>query len=123
MCHHSLIYHDRNAKISMLFSGICLRYCFCYLYAITLGNKSKVEACKSCFPVLDVESGGGGMVFQAKSEKLVCFLNAKSRNSGKTKSKWLCLCDETVESEKEARRKVFSALNSFYRLPKLCFNL
>ena len=67
--------------------------------------------------------GGGGMVFQAKSEKLVCFLNAKSRNSGKTKSKWLCLCDETVESEKEARRKVFSALNSFYRLPKLCFNL
>ena len=63
------------------------------------------------------------MVFQAKSEKLVCFLKVKSRNSGKTKSKWLFLCDETVESEKEARRKVYSALNSFYRLPKLCFNL
>ena len=42
------------------------------------------------------------MVFQVKLEKLVCFLKIKSRNSGKTKSKWLCLCDETVESEKEA---------------------
>ena len=42
------------------------------------------------------------MVFQVKLEKLVCFLKVKSRNSGQTKSRWLCLCDETVESEKEA---------------------
>ena len=86
MCHHSLIYHDRNAKISMLFSGICLRYCFCYLYAITLGNKSKVEACKSCFPVLDVESGGGHG-FSGKIREISMFFKCKITKLRKNKVK------------------------------------
>ena len=91
MCCHSLIYHGRNTKISMLFSGICLRYYLYYLYTITFGNKSKAEACKLCFEALDVESGRGEHDFLDKIREISMFLKVKSRNSGKNKSKWLCV--------------------------------
>ena len=111
MCCHSLMYHDRNTKISMLFSGICWRYYFCYLYAIALSNKGRAEACKSCFAVLNVESGRKSMIFQVKQRNQYVFkgkIRKLTKNEIKILSEtWLCLCGEIIGSEKKTCGKVY----------------